>query len=166
MNERLIAIFNQDENKSFESFKSLLTDVGAGKVCYNADNVAVSKEKANDAIRKTMYEVLEIPEGTKGRDLRRAIRRHQLDIYEIIEETLLDMVITGWGNDPFFDAFVERKSLALGDTNEFYTKDNVILTVSELAGGHHNIFRQKLGSGKTFQVKTSWYGIKPSPLVA
>lgn len=139
MNERLIAIFNQDADRSFESFQSLLSTVGMGKVCYNKNNEAVSTEAANDAIRKIMFEVLEVPEGTKGRDLRRAIRRHQLDVYEVIEETLLNMVITGWGNDPFFNAFVERRSLALGDTNEFYTKDDVILTVSELSGGHHNL---------------------------
>lgn len=139
MNARLIAIFNQDEGKDFESYKSLLTTAGAGKTCYNQNGEAVSNDKVQDAIRKTMYEVLEIPEGTKGRDLRRAIRRHQTDIFEIIEETLLNLVNTGWTETPFFDQFVERKSLALGDTNEFYTKDQIILTVSELAGNHHNL---------------------------
>jgi len=139
MNARLNASFSQDENKDFESYKSLLCTVGAGKVCYNKSNEAVSNDVANDAIRKTMYEVLEVPEGTKGRELRKAIRRHQTDIFEIIEETLVDLVNTGWGSNPFFEQWVERKSEALGDTNEFYTKDNVILTVSELAGNHHNL---------------------------
>lgn len=139
MNERIRMIFNQDENKSFESFKSLLSTVGAGKVCYNENNDVVSNDKANDAIRKTFYEILDLPEGTKGRELRQAIRRHQNDIFEVIETTLQDMVETGWGTTPFFDQFVERKSAALGDTNEFYTKDNVILTVSELSGNHWNL---------------------------
>ena len=160
MNERIRMIFNQDENKSFESFKSLLSTVGAGKVCYNENNDVVSNDKANDAIRKTFYEILDIPEGTKGRELRQAIRRHQNDIFEVIETTLQDMVETGWGATPFFDQFVERKSAALGDTNEFYTKDNVILTVSELAGNHWNLMRQRLGAGKSFPVKTSWLGFK------
>ena len=159
MNDRIRAIFSQ-EDKDLGAFTSLLNTVGSKKVCYNKNNEAVSNEVANDSIRKVMYEVLEIPEGTKGAPLRKAIRRHQTEIFEIIEETLQNMVLTGWDSNPFFYEFVERKSAALGDTNEFWTKDNVILTVSELSGNHHNLFRQRLGSGKAFNVRTSWYGIK------
>lgn len=166
MNDRIRAIFSQ-EDKNFDAFTDLLNTVGAGKVCYDKNMNEVSKETANASIRKMMYEVLEVPEGTKGAELRKAIRRHQLDVFEIIEETLENMVITGWGSTPFFSEFVEFKSAALGDTNEFYTKDNVILSVSELSGGHWNIFRQRLGGGKSFGVKTSWLGFKHArPLVA
>ena len=138
MNERIRAIFSQ-EDRDLGAYTSLLNTVGAGKVCYDKDMKEVSKDVANNSIRKVIYEVLEVPEGTKGRELRKAIRKHQLDVFEVIEETLQNMVETGWGNDPFFAEFVERKSAALGDTNEFYTKDNVILTVSELAGNHWNL---------------------------
>lgn len=137
MNERIRAIFSQ-EDRDLDAFTSLLNTVGAGKVCYDKNMNVVSNDVANDSIRKVMYEVLEIPEGTKGRELRKAIRRHQTDLFEIIEETLIDLVNTGWTENPFFMEWVERKSAALGDTNEFWTKDNIILTVSELAGNHHN----------------------------
>ena len=50
--------------------------------------------------------------------------------------------------------------MALGDTNEFYVPDESILTVSEVSGNHHDLFRQRLGEGRTFAVKTSWYGVK------
>ena len=50
--------------------------------------------------------------------------------------------------------------MADGDTNEFYVPDEVILTVSELSGNHHDIIRQRLAEGQTFSVRTSWYGIK------
>ena len=158
MNERIRAIFSQ-EDRDLGAYTSLLNTVGSGKVCYDKDMKEVSKDVANDSIRKVIYEVLEVPEGTKGRELRKAIRKHQVDVFEVIEETLQNMIETGWGNDPFFNEFVERKSAALGDTNEFYTKDNVILAVSELSGGSWNIFRQRLGAGKSFGVKTSWYGL-------
>ena len=165
MNDRIRAIFSQ-EDKDLGTFTSLLNTVGAGKVCYDKNMNAVSNDIANDSIRKVMYEVLEVPEGTKGAPLRKAIRRHQTEVFEVIEETLQNMVETGWGNNPFFNEWVERKSAALGDTNEFYTEDNVILTVSELAGGSWNLYRQRLGAGKTFSVKTSWLGFKYArPLV-
>ena len=159
MNDRVRAIFSQ-EDRDLGAFTSLLNTVGAGKVCYDKNMNAVDKDVANDSIRKVMYQVLEIEEGTKGRELRKAIRKHKDEVFEIIEETLLNMVNTGWSQNPFFDEFVERKSVANGDVNEFYTKDNVILTVSELAGNHWNLFRQRLGAGRSFQVKTSWYGFK------
>ena len=158
MNERIRAIFSQ-EDRSLGAFTDLLNNVGLDKICYDKNMNAVSKEVANDGIRKVMYEVLEIPEGTKGAELRRAIRKHQPEVFEVIETTLQNMVETGWNQNPFFDEYVERKSAALGDTNEFYTKDNVILTVSELSGGHWNLFRQRLGGGKSFPVKTSWLGL-------
>lgn len=166
MNDRINAIFSQDENKSLGAFTTLLNTVGAGKVCYDKNMSVVDNDTVNDRIRKVFYEVLEIPEGTKGKDLRKAIRRHKTDVFEVIEETLQNMVETGWGDNPFFNEWVERKSAAIGDTNEFYTEDNVILTVSELAGSHHNLYRQRLGAGKQFQVKTSWYGLKSRSLVA
>ena len=138
MNDRIRAIFSQ-EDKSLGAFTSLLNTVGAGKVCYDKDMKEVSKDIANDSIRKVMYEVLEVEEGTKGRELRKAIRKHRNDVFEIIEETLINLVNTGWSQNPFFNEFVERKSVNDGDVNEFYTKDNVILTVSELSGNHWNL---------------------------
>jgi len=167
MTDRIRAIFSKEDGADLGAFNDLLTNLGSGKVCYNSKNEEVSKEKANDEIRKVMFEVLEIPEGTKGPALRKAIRRHQNEVFEVIEVTLQDMINTGWGSNPFFNEYVERKSLAFGDTNEFVTEDKTILSVSELAGGHWNIVRQRLGAGDTFSVKTSWLGFKHCrPLVA
>lgn len=139
MNDRIRAIFSREDGADLGAFNELLKTVGSGKVCYNQNMEAVSKEEANDKIRKVMYEILEIPEGTKGPALRKAIRRHQKDVFEVIEETLVDMINTGWSQNPFFNEYVERKSYAFGDTNEFYTEDKVILTVSELSGNHWNL---------------------------
>lgn len=158
MNERVRAIFAQNEIDS-NSYTDLLKTAGSGKVCYNSKMEVVSNDKVNDNIRKVMFEVLEVPEGTKGAALRKAIRKHQVEIYEIIEETLQNMILTGWQETPFFREWCEFRSAAIGDTNEFRTEDNVILSVSELAGNHWNIMRQRLGSGKTFPVKTSWMGL-------
>lgn len=117
----------------FVAFSELMKDVARGK------DTGVSTEKANDKIREIMFEVLGVDAGTKGKDLRRAIRRHKVDVYEIVEDTIEDMLVSGWGENPFFNEFAEIKNAALGETNEFYTEDRVILTVSELAGNHHNL---------------------------
>lgn len=92
--------------------------------------------------------------------IRKAFRRHKTDVFEVIEETVENLLVSGWGTNPFFNEFVEIKNMADGDTNEFYVTDDVILTVSELSGNHHNLLRQRLTEGETFRVKTSWYGVK------
>jgi len=152
------AIF--EDKCSFGDFSQLMVDVANGKKILNSEGVEQTVDTSNAKIREVMFAVLGIDENASKKELRRAIRRHKLDVFEVIENTVEKMIQTGWGANPFFEEFVEYKSAALGDTNEFYTEDNVILTVSELAGNHHNLFRQRLGEGSTFAVKTSWYGLK------
>lgn len=151
------AIF--EDKCSFEDFSQLMVDVANGKKILNSEGVEQTVDTSNAKIREVMFAVLGIDENASKKELRRAIRRHKLDVFEVIENTVEKMIQTGWGANPFFEEFVEYKSAALGDTNEFYTEDNVILTVSELSGNHHNLFRQRLGEGSTFPVKTSWYGL-------
>lgn len=120
----------------------------------------VSKEEANNKIRTIMFKVLGVDETATKKEIRKAIRRHKVDIFEVIEETIDNLLVSGWGSNPFFNNYVEIRNLADGDTNEFYVPDEVILTVAELAGNHHDILRQRLGEGSTFTVKTRWYGLK------
>ena len=122
---------------SFEDFKDLMLKRGQNKKIFNTEGKDVT-DKADDKIRAKFYEVLGIEEGTKGKELRRAFRRHIIDVFEITEEVLDNLVITGWGANPFFNEFVEVKNGSIGEENQFYTEDKVILTVSELAGNHHN----------------------------
>lgn len=140
-------------NHDYASFSQLMLDTAKGAE-------KVSKEEANKKIREVMFEVLGIDENSTRREIHKAIRRHKIDIFEVIEETVENLLISGWGENPFFREFVEMKSFADGDTNIFFAPTDVILTVAEVSGNHHDLFRQRIGGGKTFAVKTSWYGIK------
>lgn len=140
-------------NRDFGAFRQLAFDTASGVE-------QVSKEEANRKIRQVMSEVLQLGEKPSKKEIRKAIRRHKVDVYEVIEEIVPNLLETGWQENPFFKQFVEYKNLDDGDTNEFYVADEVILTVSEVSGNHHDLVRQRLGEGKTFAVKTSWYGIK------
>ena len=151
-NESTRAVFAQD-NCNYADFHQLMFDTAMG-------SEKVSKEEANKRIREVMFQVLGVDENCSRRDLRKAIRRHQIDVFEVIEELVPDLLISGWGDNPWFDEFVEIKSNALGDTNEFRAEDDVILTVSEVSGNHHDLIRQRLGEGTVTPIKTSWYGIK------
>ena len=147
-------------DKDYAEFSQLMFDTASGK------QKDVSKEEANDKIREVMFEVLGVDKNCSRKDLHKAIRRHKIDVFEVIEETVENLLVSGWGENPFFNEFVEIKSMNTGDTNEFYVPDEVILTVAELAGNHHSLLRQKLTEGQTFSVKTSWYGVKFSSLAS
>lgn len=139
--------------KDYNEFSQLMFDTGMGVP-------QVDKKVANDKIREVMFSILGVDEHATRKELRRAIRSHRNEVFEVIEETVENLLVSGWGNNPFFNEFVEIKNLSDGDTNEFYVKDDVILTVSEISGNHHDLIRQRLAEGQTFRVKTSWYGIK------
>jgi hypothetical protein len=158
-NDNVAKIFESKEC-GFEGYYDLMSDLAQGKVCYNSNGEEVSKEKANNELRKVMYAVLGVEEGTKGTKLLQAMRRHKLDVFEVTETILEDMLKTGWGENPFFNEFVEIKNADDDETNEFYSETSAVLTVSELAGGHHNLYRQRLPEGKVFTIPTSWWGVK------
>lgn len=125
------SVFNNDVN-DFMAFSQLLTDVAMGKQ-------AVSKEEANAKIVEVFQGVLGIDKNSRPADVRRAVRRNQALVFDIIEETVQSLLVTGWGNDPFFQKYVDQRNLALGDKNEFYSEDNSVLSVMKVAGNHHDI---------------------------
>lgn len=145
-------VFNNDVN-DFMAFSQLLTDVALGKQ-------AVSKEEANAKIVEVFQSVLGIDKNSRPADVRRAIRRNQALVFDIIEETVQSLLVTGWGNDPFFQKYVDQRNLALGDKNEFYSEDNSVLSVMKVAGNHHDIIRQRLGAGSVTSIATYWCAVK------
>ena len=145
-------VFNNDAN-DFMAFSQLLTDVALGRQ-------EVSKEEANKKIVEVFQGVLGITKDSKPGEIRKAIRRNQALLFDIIEETVQDLLITGWGNDPFFQKYVDQRNLALGDKNEFYSEDDSILSVMKVSGNHHDIVRQRLGAGTVQSISTYWCAVK------
>lgn len=145
-------VFNNDAN-DFMAFSQLLTDVALGKQ-------EVSKEEANKKIVEVFQDVLGITKDSRPGDVRKAIRRNQALVFDIIEETIQSLLVTGWGNDPFFQKYVDQRNLALGDKNEFYSEDDSILSVMRVSGNHHDIVRQRLGAGTVQSISTYWCAVK------
>lgn len=149
-NSDLNLVFSGDVN--YADYFQLMQDTAMGVA-------KVGKDDANDKIREVMFSILGVDQTASRRELRKAIRKHKVEIFEVIEETVQNMLISGWQDNEFFRDFVEFKSMSLGDTNEFYVPDECILTVSEVSGNHWDLMRQRLAEGETFRVKTSWYAI-------
>ncbi len=92
---------------------------------------------------------------------RQAWRDHGKEIYTLIEDVILDRMVSGWdaGNARFME-FVKEVNIADGDVNSFYVNDPSLLQVSVWAGEHHDVVRQKVLPGKSFSIETSNYVIK------
>lgn len=145
--------FNNDPAQ-YANFQKLLVDTAKKSV------QEYSEKEANAKIVEKFRAALGISENDRPQQVRRAIRANQNLVFTIIEETVEEMIITGWMNDPFFMEYVETKNLAIGDTNDFYVGDDSILSVSKVSGNHHNMIRQRLGAGRHFAVTTEWFGLK------
>ena len=126
------------------------------KLCVDAINspqevAHFSKNKSVDqAIREGFYKIMGVEKNPTLKD----IRRHQVAMFEILEEVLVETYNKGILEDEFFMQFAEIRNVALGDSIEFFVEDDAILTVSEHSGNHWSINRQKLEGGKSFTVET------------
>ena len=152
--ERIHEVF-EEENK-YMTFSKLCVDTVKGKV------VGYSVEEANQAIYKKFQVITGLGDKPSKRDVKKALRNPVVReaCFEILEETIEDTLVSGWQSDPFFNRYVDMRVNALGDKNEFYVKEDCILTVSEIADGHHSLNRQRLKKGKTFSVSVKSYGAK------
>ena len=145
-------VFNNDAN-DFIAFSDLLTETALGVQ-------KVTKAEANAKIVEVFQGVLGLDKNSKPAEVRKAIRRNQALVFDIIEETVQSLLVTGWGNDPWMMKYVDQRNLALGDKNEFYSEDESVLSVMKIAGNHHDIIRQRLAGGSVESINTYWVGIK------
>ena len=145
--------FNNNE-EDFMSFSKLMLDYHKGNL------KEVGAQEANEKIVEVFRSAIGCDENSSKAEIRKAIRRNQVTIFELLEEVINDMLVSGWDQNPFFKEYVDVRNLALGDKNEFYVPDDSILSVMKVSGNHHDILRQRLSGGKTFSVETSWYAVK------
>lgn len=157
-----LLMFNQtvqnafdSEPAKFEAFHQLMLD-------YANDNLSagVDKKDANAKIVSKLRAIIGCDEHSTKAEIRKAIRRNKTVIFDIIEDTVQDLLVTGWARDPFFQKYVEVRNIALGDRNEFYVPDDSLFSVMKVSGNHHDIIRQRLGAGSLFPIVTSWVAIK------
>lgn len=152
--------FNVDDKiVTFEEATTMLKDLYNGNEMFASDGRTVTKAEANDKARSILFAITGLDKKSSHRDFSRAIRKHKDEIFEVIEETIDIAVSKGWQDSEFFNTYVDMKNLALGDENEFWTDDEVYLTASKVSGSHHDLSMQRLGSGKSYRVTTSKYGI-------
>lgn len=146
-------VFENNEEK-LNAFVKLMVDTAN---CNFEEGITV--KDANKKIVDKFMSVIGCDEHSTKAEIRKAIKRNQQVLFDLIEEVVPNLLQTGWKENPFFNEFVEMKNIDIGDKNVFYTEDETLLTVSKVSGNHWDIDRQRLGKGASFSVETSWYGI-------
>ena len=146
-------VFENDDNK-FNAFSKLMLDTA------NANfEEGIDAKSANEKIVSMFKQIIGCDEKSTKAEIRKAIRKNQQVLFDLIEEVVPNLLQSGWQDNPFFNEYVEVKNIDIGDQNVFYTEDETILSVSKVSGNHWDIDRQRLGKGASFSVATSWYGI-------
>lgn len=152
-NPNVAAVFDS-HSCTHADFCQLLKDTARRKLEGTTDR------EANEKIRVIFNEICGVPVDNKDINVAKAgFRRHAIDVFEVIEEVVPDLVISGWNNDPFFNAYVEFRNQARGDDTVFTTEDKTVLNVSRVSGDHWDIRRQRLGAGERFTLPTATYAI-------
>ena len=146
-------VFENDESKLM-AFNKLMLDSARGSFEGN-----ITAKDANDKIVAMFRQAIGLDDKANKADVRKAIRRNQKVLFELIEDVIEDLLVSGWQDTPFFREYCDVRNLALGDENVFTIEDDSILSVSRIADGHWNIDRQRLGAGRSFSVETATYGI-------
>lgn len=151
-------VFNES-NADYESIKNLMFDLAVGNEIYDAESDRViSKSEAEENLRTFVQKVFEVNQDSSKRDLKRAIRKHGREFFDIIEEVLDQVIVAGFRDNEFFNRFVEYRNIALGDAYEFYTEKETILNIAKVGMSHHDFMLQRLGKGETFTIPTERYG--------
>lgn len=105
-------------------------------------------------IREAFIELLGTDQPTE-----KHMRKHGVEVFEILEKVIEETYLKGINEDEFFMQFAEFEQVGRGDTVTFFVEDDAILTISEHAGNHWDISRQKLEGGTSFPVKTKAYAL-------
>lgn len=147
---------NADE---YEAYRNLKFDLTHGMDLYDEDGKVISKTEANKKLLEYSWKILGINERSTKRQRRRALDAHGREWFNIIEEDIDFKVETGFRESEFFNRFVEERNLSRYDSQEFWSEEDIILSVHRISGDHHDFSLQRLGTGESYTVPTSVYGI-------
>ena len=139
--------FSADEMKVFD----LANDLARGDFSIHVDKEKVTRADLEDYLRdKINNDIL------KGATLYQAYRRHNITLFEIIEEIVNLTISNDFMEIPFIENFVEFKNRALGDKTAWYSEGKSYLSVVSFAGNHWDTNREALDAGEEFTLPKEW----------
>lgn len=131
-NSYTVRVFENNQ-ENFDTFYDLA--LNAANRVYDT----YSKKDTENMLRTQFDAILGITKEMTPMKRRQAWRKNAPEFYSVIEDIVVDKMVSGWPDDPFFTRYCETRNLAVGDKNEFTVEENSLLQVSEFAGNHHDV---------------------------
>lgn len=157
-NEHTMAVFAA-MNTDYEGIKNLMLDVALNREIF-ADGQKISKADANAKILDFSRQVLGITDIKDAKSVRRAIRDNARQWFDVIEDVIDQTMVIGLQQTDWYNQFVEDKSIAYHDRQDFYVENDSLLAVAKAGTSMHDHQIQRIGAGERFSVKTELYVIK------
>ena len=160
-NEHTMAVFAANDT-DYEAVSNLMTDVALGREIYDAESGRmITKAEANAKILDFSRQVLGITDIKDTKAVRRAIRDNGRQWYDIIEDTINIVIDTGFKESDFFNALVDRKTIAFGDRQDFVIEDeDALFSIAKAGTSHHDHILQRLRGRQTISIPTELYVVK------
>ena len=137
-------------SKDTQEIYNLALDLARNDFSIHVDKDKVTRKDLEDNLRnKINNEMLE------GLNFRRAVRRNQTLLFEIIEEIVDVTIAEDVFDSPFVDQFVEVKHRGLGDKTAFYSEGG-LLSVTSFAGNHWDTKRERIDLGEEIVLQREW----------
>ena len=149
-------VFSELET-NYDEVKNLMFDLAIGNEIFDGDRV-VPKAEAEEKLRSVCQKIFGVTADSSKRELKRAYREHGREFFDIIEEVVDVVISNGLKDNELFNQFVDYRNIALGDAYEFYSEDEVILSIAEVGVSHHDYILQRLGKGQTTTIPYKRYG--------
>ena len=85
MKKKFLALFS-NSSETMENYKKLMVDYARGTL-----DEGVTKADADNKIREIQFNLIGLDEKNPSkRDIKKALRRHKVDLFELIEDTIID----------------------------------------------------------------------------
>ena len=120
-NENVRNVFNNEEVK-FEAFNKLMIDTAYGKF-----EEGITPKDANEMIVTKFKAIIGCDEKSTKAEIRKAIRRNQKVLFEVVEDVVEDLLVSGWQDSTFMDEFCDIRNIALGDSTSVSKLHGMVL---------------------------------------
>ena len=155
----VMAVFANHET-DHETMTTIMTDLALGREIYDSEGKPVSKADANKKVLDFSLELLGIDNNKDIKSIKRGWKNHSTEWFQVIEDTVDNVIEVGLQESEWFEDLVERKNLNYYDRQDFYIDTDSILAVSKAGNSHHTHPLQRLGRGTTVSLTPELYTVK------
>lgn len=143
-----------------ECMTNVMTDLALGREIYDSEGNRISNAEANEMIRQFSLDILDISDNRDIKSIKRGWRDHSREWFDVIEDTVDNVIEVGLQSSEWFEDLVERKTLNYYDRQDFYIETDSILAVAKAGVSHHTHPLQRLGAGSTISLTPELYVVK------